>query len=95
MRFWRGGEYLTSQAVPLPSVILFTALQHQLSMIPSLVSRGADVHALEDGDTLLHVTMLIPGETQCCTATQILVEAGCNSSMLNATNKQPIHIAVS
>ena len=88
-------EYLASQAVPLPSAILFTALRHQLSMIPSLVSRGADVHALEDGDTLLHVAMSILGEAQCRTTTQILVEAGCNPCMLNAANKQPIHIAMS
>ena len=89
-------EYLTSQAVPLPSAILFTALRYQLSMIPSLLLRGADVHAQnEDENTLLHVAMLILNETQCLTTTQILVEAGCDPFMLNTANKQPIHIAIS
>ena len=89
-------EYLTSKAVPLPSSILFTALRYQVSMIPSLVCKGAQIHVQKiSGDTILHVAMSGLEETQCRTTTQILVEAGCNPFALNIANKQPVHLAIS
>jgi ankyrin repeat protein len=89
-------EFLTSQAVPLPSAILFTALHYQVSMIPSLICKGAEIHVQKiNGDTLLHVAMSRLTETQCRTTTQILLEAGCDPFALNVANKQPIHLAIS
>ncbi|KAH0826475.1 hypothetical protein J3R83DRAFT_5477 [Lanmaoa asiatica] len=53
--FHRVMEYLTSQPMPLPPASLFTALRHQVSMIPPLICNGADVHVREDsGDSLTH-----------------------------------------
>ena len=94
--FEKALKHLDSQAVALPSGILFTALRHQLWMIPSLICRAVDVDVQdEDGDTFLHVAISILEETQCRTTTQFLVDAGCNPFMLNNANKQPIHIAIS
>ena len=84
-------EFLHSQAVPVPPSLLFTALYYRLSMIPSLVCKGADVHVRdENGDTLLHTVMRTLEETQCRAIAQALVEAGCDPFALNSANKQPI-----
>ena len=87
-------EFLCSQVVPLPPAFLFTALRYRVSMVPSLIRKGADVHVWEEnGDTLIHVAVSILEETQCCETTRVLVEAGCDPFALNNANKQPIHIA--
>ena len=89
-------EHLTSQAAPLPSAILFTALWYQPSTIPLFLRRGVDARVQnENGDTLLHAAMSIQKETQCLTTTQTLIEAGCNPLALNIANKHPIHLAAS
>ena len=89
-------EYLNSQASSIPPAVLFTALRYQVSMIPSLISKGANVHVQEDnGDTLLHVAMSTLKEFRCWETTQILVEAGCNPVALNIAGVHPIHTAVS
>ncbi|KAG8220369.1 ankyrin repeat-containing domain protein [Butyriboletus roseoflavus] len=89
-------EYLTSKAMPSPPTILFTALRHEVQMIPSLIRNGANLHERdENGDTLLHVAMSILTETQCRTITRLLVEAGCDPFMFNNADEQLIHIAIS
>ena len=94
--FYRVVQYLLSQRVALPHTILFTALRHQVPMVPLFIHKGADVHATEPGgDTLLHVAMSIPEELQCQVAVQALIQAGCQTSTSNAAGKRPIHTAVS
>ena len=89
-------EFICSQAVPFPTALLFTALRYRVSMVPSLVCKGADVHVRDENDsTLLHVAVSILEETQCCETTRVLVEAGCDPFAFNNANEQPIHIAVS
>ena len=91
-------EYLNSTSVPLalPPAILFTALRGQVSMIPSLIRSGANLHVCDDnGDTLVHVSVSILTEYQCRRATELLVEAGCDPFTPNSANQQPIQIAAS
>ena len=89
-------EYLLSRRIALPHGILFTALKHNTSMIPFLLSKEADVHVQRDGgDTLLHVAMLISEESQCYMTVHALVQAGCPTSTSNAAGVQPVHVAVS
>ena len=89
-------EYLTSKTVPLPPAILFTALRHQVWMIPSLIRNGANLHVCDDnGDTLVHVSVSILTEYQCRRTTELLVKAGCDPFTLNSANQQPIQIAAS
>ena len=86
-------DYLIGKPMPLPPAILSTALRHQAKTVPPLIRNGANLHVRDDnGDTLLHVTMLLP-EAECHTTTRLLVEAGCDPFMPNNANKQPIHIA--
>ncbi|KAF8415982.1 ankyrin repeat-containing domain protein [Boletus edulis BED1] len=86
-------EYLKSQAVPFPTAILFTALRYQMWMIPSFL--GVDLHVRDgNGDSPLHVAMLLAEEAQCLKATQILIEAGCDPVALNPRGKTPFHLAV-
>ena len=89
-------DYFLSQHLPLPLDILFTALHHQQSMIPLLIRKGAYLHAkAARGDTLIHVAILeIMEEARCLATTQVLVEAGCHSSMPNTAGERPIHVAV-
>ena len=75
-------EYLLSQDAPLPSRILFTALQTTLpkrvETIRLLTRKGANVHVLSpDGHPLLHVAMWSPDRIILPEITQILVDAGC------------------
>ncbi|KAI9573047.1 ankyrin repeat-containing domain protein [Boletus coccyginus] len=88
-------EYLVLQRIPLPRGILFTALQHQPSMVPFLLRKGAAVHVRKDGDTPLHAAMSISEESQRHATVQVLVQAGCPTSATNAAGLRPIHIAVS
>ena len=89
-------EYLLSQHVPLPNRILFTALRQQVSMVPFLLHRGADVHVREDnGGTLLHAAMSLHEESQCHVAVQALVQAGCLTSVSNSAGILPVHLAIS
>ncbi|KAF8552317.1 ankyrin [Imleria badia] len=89
-------EYLLSQPMPLPHRFLFTALRHQVSMVPLLLRTGADVHVRENnGDTVLHVAMSISEESQCHMVVQALVQAGCSTSTSNTAGVRPIHVAVS
>ena len=89
-------EYLLSQRVPLPCGILFTALRDQTSIVPFLIREGADLHAKEEnGDTLLHVAMSMPEESQCCDIVKVLVGAGCLTSASNAAGMRPIHTSIS
>ena len=78
-------EYLLSQDAPLPSRILFTALQTTLpkrvETIRLLTRKGANVHVLSpNGHPLLHVAMWSPDKTILPEITQILVDAGCKPS---------------
>ncbi|KAF8552310.1 ankyrin [Imleria badia] len=94
--FWRVMKYLVSQRVPIPRTILFTALRHQVLMVPFLVCKGACLHVGEDnGDTLLHVATKTLEETQCCMAVEVLIQAGCPTSVSNSAGMRPIHTAVS
>jgi ankyrin repeat protein len=91
-------EYLLSRDVPLPSRILFAALQatvvKRVEMIRLLVSKGANVHVLNpNGDALLHVTMRSLNSSVCLEITRILIEVGCNPSALNLRDEIPLHIA--
>ncbi|KAG8219057.1 hypothetical protein J3R82DRAFT_4813 [Butyriboletus roseoflavus] len=87
-------EYLTSKAVPSPSTIMFTALGHQVWMIPSLIRNGVNLHRRDDtGVALLHVAMSVHTEAQCRMTTELLVEAGCVRPF-NA-NQHRIRIAIS
>ncbi|KAG6375336.1 ankyrin repeat-containing domain protein [Boletus reticuloceps] len=91
-------EYLISQAVRLPSAILFTALRYQVWMIPLLIRKGADVQVRDenkDTDTLLHVAMSKLRGDGCLKITQTLAEAGCDPFARDTTNKDPSYIAVS
>ncbi|KAF8552325.1 ankyrin [Imleria badia] len=89
-------EYLLSQRIPLPHGILFTSLQYRASMLPFLLSKGANVHVQRNGgDTLLHAAMSISEESQCHMAVHALVQAGCPTSTSNAAGVRPIHVAVS
>ena len=91
-------EYLLSQDMPLPSRILFAALQatvvKRVEMIRLLVNRGANVHVLNpDGDTLLHITTRSLDRSVCLQIAVILIDVGCNPSALNLRGETPLHIA--
>jgi ankyrin repeat protein len=92
-------EYLLSQDVPLPSRILFAALQSivvkRVEMIRLLVSKGASIHVLNpNGDALLHFTMRSLDRSVCLEIASILIDVGCNPLALNLRGETPLHIAV-
>jgi ankyrin repeat protein len=91
-------NYLLPRVAPLPSRILFTALQvtlpKRVEMIRLLISKGANVYVLNaDGDTLLHVAMRSIDRSVCLEIVEILVDAGCNPSTCNLLGETPLHIA--
>ena len=91
-------EYLLSQDVPLPSRILFTALQStvvkRVDMIRFLISKGANVHVLNpDGDTLLHTHMRSLNRSVCLEIVQMLIDIGCDPLVSNLRGEIPLHIA--
>ncbi|KAF8427221.1 hypothetical protein L210DRAFT_3652657 [Boletus edulis BED1] len=87
-------EYLISQAVQLPSAILFTALRYQVWMIPLLIRNGADVQVRDENkDTLLHVAMSKLGGDECLKITQTLAEAGCDTHVRDAMGRTPLSLA--
>ena len=90
--------YLLSRDVPLPSRILFTALQvtllKRVEMIRLLISKGANVYVLNaDGDILLHVAMRSLDRYICLEIAEIFIDAGCNHSTYNLRGETPLHIA--
>ena len=91
-------EYLLSRDVPLPSRILFAALQiivvKRVEMIRLLVSKGANVHLFNpDGDALLHITMRSLDRSVCLEIAEILIDVGCNPLARNSSGETPLHIA--
>ena len=91
-------EYLLSQLVPLPSRILFIALQSpvmkRVEMIRLLVGKGANVHVLNpDGDSLLHSNMRSRNGSVCLEIAQILIDIGCDPLVSNLCGEIPLHIA--
>lgn len=91
-------EYLLSKHVPLPSRILFAALQatplKRVEMIRLLISRGANVYVLNPaGDTLLHVAVRSLDRSLCLEIAEILIDSGCNPSVYNLRGETPFHIA--
>ena len=91
-------DYLLSRDVPLPSRILFTALQvtllKRVEMIRLLISKGANVYVLNaDGDTLLHVAMRSLDRSVCLEIAEVLIDASCNPSTCNLRGETPLRIA--
>ena len=91
-------DYLLSRGVPLPSRILFAALQailvKRVEMIRLLVRNGANVHVLNpNGDALLHITTRSLDRSVCLEIARILIDVGCNPSALNLRGETPLHIA--
>lgn len=93
------GEYFLSQDVPLPSRILFAALQatptlKRANMTRLLISKGANVHALSpEGNLLLHVAVRSPDRSAFPEIVHILIYAGCNPSVRNLHGETPLQIA--
>ena len=95
--------YLLSQDVPLPSDILFALypprrnLDKWISMISSLVHKGANVHAQDrNRNTPLHHVLStgLLRDWYCLEVIKIFTEAGCSASIRNVGGKLPIQIAV-
>ena len=85
--------YLLSQHMPLPHGILFTAIRHQVALVPFLIRQGADVHAREkNGDTLLQVAITTLEEAQCLSTMKDLFRAGFHVPM---ADQLPIKVAIS
>lgn len=101
-------DYLLSRNVPVPQDILFFAFSSRsstifddentfikwISMISSLVHKGADIHA-RDGyaNTILHRAMWMRSESQCLQVTRVFVEAGCNLDAHNDLGNAPLDLA--
>ncbi|KAF8556080.1 ankyrin [Imleria badia] len=99
-RFRFLADYLLSTGRPLPPDALFSILRSALpkvwraQTVCSLVGNGADVRGLsDDGNTLLHTTVLSLDETQALMVAKILVGAGCDPSALNRQGKTVLHFA--
>ena len=87
---------------PLPPDILLVAsgkshfpeCQRVLPVIKFLISKGADIHVTRpNGDTVLHLAMMVEQESECLKVTKTLVSAGCEPRAFNLAGKTPFHIA--
>ena len=91
-------EYLLSRGVPLPSRVLFAAMQtpvaKRVEMIRLLISKEANLHVLDaDGNGLLHVTMRCHDRSVCSGIAERLLAAGCSLLARNMRGETPLHIA--
>ena len=65
-----------------------------IPLIRFLVDKGAGLHVTHpNGDTLLHLAMLAPSETECLKIIKFLVNVGCNPRACNLAGETPFRIA--
>lgn len=90
-------NYLRSRSTPLPSNILFTAIESDChstqveTILSLLIESGADVLAVTDnGDTLLHVAV----ERNYPKVIMALVTSGCSPQTRNLAGHTPLHGAI-
>ena len=91
-------QYLLSLNVPLPSrVLLPVASSRSSKAIPImklLVDKGADVHDVcPGGDTLLHLSLMVPWEEECLRRIRVFFNAGCDPRACNQAGETPFHVA--
>ena len=90
-------ERLLSCDIPLaPDILLFALRQRStLQTIRSLIHKGAHVHSTtSDGDTVLHLTIIMYFETTSWYFVKSFMEAGCNPTARNSKGNTVMEAAV-
>ena len=80
-----------------PDILLSVAGRKSSGTTPLIkffIDKGASVHVTHpSGDTLLHLAMRVPWETECLKRTKLLANAGCDLHACNLAGETPFHIA--
>ena len=81
-----------------PDILLAVLGNHFLwqvtPVIKFLISKGAGIDVTRpDGNTLLHLAMMVRLESECLKVTETLVSAGCDPRACNLAGETPFHIA--
>ena len=85
--------------LPLPPDILVVVLdgcflEGVFPVIKFLISKGAGIHVTRsNGNTLLHLAMMVHQESECLKVTETLVSIGCDPRGCNLAGETPFHIA--
>ena len=98
-------QHMLSLGIPLPPDIILNASRSasNVAIIRLCLSKGSDIHAVSfSEDTALHLAIssqplsayLKSAEEDNLETVQVLIDAGCNTSLFNLAGETPFHLAV-